>query len=152
MLPVAANDANHLCLERTLPAPRRLVYRAFTEPERMLQWFGPHGFVATAAQLDVRVGGAWRGGMRGPDGKERIASGVYREVIPDELLVFTYAWENEGRRGFETVCRLELQDLSGGRQTRMVFRQGPFESSSTADGHQVGGREAFEKLESAVVS
>jgi len=152
MLPVSANAAEQLCIERTLPAPRSLVYRAFTEPERMLQWFGPHGFVATLAQLDVRAGGAWRGGMRGPDGKERIASGVYREVVPEQLLVFTYAWETDGRRGHETLCRVELSDLADGRQTRLIFRQGPFETSEAAVGHQGGWREAFEKLASKVAS
>ena len=140
----SANVVDHLRIERTLPAPRRAVYRAFTEPEHMLQWFGPHGFVATTVQLDVRAGGAWRGGMRGPDGKERVASGVYREVVPEQRLVFTYAWEDGGERGHETVCTVELSDA--GRMTRLVFTQGPFETSAATEGHQGGWSEAFEKL------
>jgi uncharacterized protein YndB with AHSA1/START domain len=148
MLSPSANDADHLYIERTLPAPRALVYQAFTDPQRMLHWFGPHGFVATSVELDVRVGGAWRGGMRGPDGKERIASGVYREVMPNERLAFTYAWESDGARGPETLCRVELHDE--GRQTRMVFTQGAFETAASADGHRGGWSEAFEKLAQAV--
>jgi uncharacterized protein YndB with AHSA1/START domain len=144
MSPASANDAEFLHIERILPAPRALVYRAFTDPTRMLQWFGPHGFSATTVQLDVRVGGAWRGGMRGPDGKELIASGQYREVVPNERLVFTYAWEESGVRGHETVCQLELSDA--GEYTRMRFTQGRFPSAAQAAGHEGGWSEAFEKL------
>lgn len=134
----------HLHIERTLPAPRSLVYRAFTEPSRMLRWFGPHGFVSTFVDLDLRVGGAWRGGMRGPDGKELIASGEYREIEPERRLVFTYAWENDGARGFETLCTLELSDVAGG--TRLRFTQGVFETAEAARDHEGGWGEAFEKL------
>jgi uncharacterized protein YndB with AHSA1/START domain len=148
MLAPSKSDANHLRIERTLPAPRSAVYRAFTDPSRMLQWFGPHGFVATFVDLDVRVGGAWRGGMRGPDGKELIASGVYREIVADERLVFTYAWERDGARGLETVCSLALFDE--GRGTRLVFVQGAFETTAAAQDHQGGWSEAFEKLAQAV--
>lgn len=144
----SANDDNRLRIERTLPAPRALVYQAFTDPQRMLKWFGPHGFTATSVDLDVRVDGRWRGGMRGPDGKELIASGAYREVVANERLVFTYAWEDAGVRGHETVCRVELFDHAG--QTRMVFTQGPFETEPTAAGHRGGWSEAFEKLAQAV--
>lgn len=144
----SASDAEYLRIERTLPAPRALVYRAFTDPARMLEWFGPHGFTATGVQLDVRVGGAWRGGMRGPDGRELVASGVYREVVANQRLVFTYAWENDGARGHETVCQLELADA--GQQTLLKFSQGPFQTSADAQDHQGGWGEAFEKLAAAV--
>lgn len=145
-----ASAAEYLRIERTLPAPRPLVYLAFTEPARMLQWFGPHGFEGTTLDVDVREGGAWRGGMRGPDGVEHVASGVYREVVPNERLVFTYAWEEQGVRGHETVCRVELVDL--GAQTRLVFTQGPFQTVSSAKGHEGGWSEAFERLASSVAS
>jgi uncharacterized protein YndB with AHSA1/START domain len=150
MLAPDQSHANHLRIERALPAPRRIVYRAFTEPARMMRWFGPHGFVATFAELDVRVGGAWRGGMRGPDGKELIASGVYHEVVSDQRLVFSYAWEQDGVRGFETRCTLELRDEAQG--TRLTFEQGPFETPAAAVGHRGGWGEAFEKLAQVVQS
>ena len=146
----SANDDKYLHIERTLPAPRSLVYRAFTEPQRMMRWFGPRDFDATTITLDLREGGAWRGGMRGADGKELLASGVYREIVPEQLLVFTYAWENDGVRGHETVCRLELSDQ--GEHTRLVFRQGPFETSAASVDHEAGWSEAFDKLPRVVVS
>jgi uncharacterized protein YndB with AHSA1/START domain len=144
----SARDDNHLHIERTLPAPRARVYRAFTEPARMMNWFGPHGFEATHVTLDVRVGGAWRGGMRGRDGVELVASGVYREVVENERLVFTYAWEEGGVRGHETLCKLELSDA--GEQTRLLFSQGPFATPESARDHQGGWGEAFEKLAARV--
>jgi uncharacterized protein YndB with AHSA1/START domain len=142
------SDANHLRIERVLPAPRALVFKAFTEPARMLHWFGPHGFDATTIDVDLRQGGAWRGGMRGPDGKELVASGVYREVVPNERLVFTHAWEEQGVRGHETVVRVELFERGG--QTRLVFTQGPFENAGSARSHEGGWGEAFEKLAAEV--
>jgi uncharacterized protein YndB with AHSA1/START domain len=146
----SAIEDKHLLIERTLPAPRSLVYQAFTDPKRIAQWMGPHGFVATTIEGDVREGGAWRSGMRAPDGTEHIASGVYREVVPNERLVFTYAWEEGGARGHETVCRVELSDA--GAQTRLVFSQGPFETRSSAEGHNGGWSQAFEKLATAVAA
>jgi uncharacterized protein YndB with AHSA1/START domain len=140
----SASDAKHLLIERILPAPRAHVFRAFTEPARMMHWFGPRGFTATQVTLDVRVGGAWRGGMRGPDGVELVASGVYREVVENERLVFTYAWEEQGARGYETVCRLELSDA--GEHTRLLFTQGPFQTPESARGHEGGWGEALQKL------
>lgn len=138
------HDDKYLRIDRVLPAPRARVYRAFTEPARMMKWFGPHGFEATHVTLELRVDGAWRGGMRGPDGVELIASGVYREIVENERLVFTYAWEEGGGRGHETECRLELSDA--GEHTRLIFTQGPFPTRQSADGHEGGWGEAFEKL------
>lgn len=140
----SASDAEYLHIERTLPAPRAQVFQAFTEPSRLMRWFGPHGFQATHVQVDLRVGGAWRGGMRGPDGVELVASGVYREIAVNERLVFTYAWEEGGVRGEETVCRVELADE--GAHTRLSFSQGPFQARESAQGHQGGWSQAFEKL------
>jgi uncharacterized protein YndB with AHSA1/START domain len=141
-------DDEYLQIERWISAPRALVYQAFTDPSRMMQWFGPRGFTATTVELDVRPGGAWRAGMRGLDGKELVASGVYREVVPNERLVFTYAWEEGAGRGHETECQLQLADENG--QTRMTFRQGPFEAKGDREGHAGGWSSAFEKLAEAL--
>jgi uncharacterized protein YndB with AHSA1/START domain len=140
----SAHDDKHLRIERIVPASRARVYLAFTEPARMMQWFGPRGFEATHVTLEVRAGGAWRGGMRGPDGVEHVASGEYREVLENERLVFTYAWEEGGVRGHETVCRLVLSDA--GEHTRLRFTQGPFPTADSARGHEGGWSEAFDKL------
>lgn len=86
-----------LTLTRVLNAPREKLYRAWTEPALITQWFTPPPFVTTSAALDVRAGGSSLIVMRGPDGTEYPNPGIYLEVVPNERLVFTdafvRAWE-----------------------------------------------------------
>jgi uncharacterized protein YndB with AHSA1/START domain len=76
-------------ITRTFDAPRALVFKAWTDPKHMAQWWGPDGFTNPVCELDVRPGGAWRIVMRAPNGEEHPAKGVYREIVPPERLVFT---------------------------------------------------------------
>ena len=76
-------------IRRTFDAPRALVWRAWTDPKMMAQWFGPRMFTTPVCELDVRVGGALRIVMRGPDGSEYPMKGIFTEVVPEERLVFT---------------------------------------------------------------
>ena len=66
-----------ITLTRVFAAPRALVWRAWTEPKMMAQWFGPRGFTSSVPQLDVRVGGALRIVMHGPDGNDYPMKGVF---------------------------------------------------------------------------
>src|SRR5439155_6676281 len=84
-------------LTRVFEAPRALVWKAWTDPEVMAQWFGPRGFTNPVCQLDVRVGGSLHIVMRGPDGNDYPMKGVFREVLAPERLVFTnIAIDHEG--------------------------------------------------------
>lgn len=76
-------------ITRVFDAPRALVFKAWTDPKHMAQWRGPHGFTNPVCEMDVRPGGAWHIVMRGPDGAEHPARGVYREVVEPERLVMT---------------------------------------------------------------
>jgi uncharacterized protein YndB with AHSA1/START domain len=76
-------------ITRVFDAPRELVWKAWTEPKRMAQWWGPNGFTNPVCELDVRPGGAYRIVMRSPDGVDYPLKGVYREVVLPELLVYT---------------------------------------------------------------
>ena len=67
-------------ITRVFDAPRALVWQAWTDPKMMGQWFGPRGFTASVPELDVRVGGALRIVMHGPDGNDYPMKGVFREV------------------------------------------------------------------------
>jgi uncharacterized protein YndB with AHSA1/START domain len=135
-----------LVITRVLDAPQALVYAAWTEPEHLLRWWGPHGFTVDAAEVDRRVGGAWRVRMRSPEGRVHASSGVYRELVPPERLVFTFAWEGDedGEPGHETLVTLSFAE-EGGR-TRMTFRQAVFTSVESRDAHEGGWSEAFERL------
>ena len=142
-----SETAQHeLVITRTLDAPRALVFKAWTQPEHMVRWLGPHTYTAISASMDVRPGGAYRAGMRSQDGKEHWMRGVYREIVEPERLVFTFAWEGkEGELGRENTISIQFADAGG--KTRMTFRQAYFETAQNRDEHNKGWTECFECLE-----
>jgi uncharacterized protein YndB with AHSA1/START domain len=134
-----------LRLTRIFQAPRALVFAAWTKPEHLKRWSAPHGFTITRSEGDLRPGGTWRASMRGPDGVDLHLSGKYLEIVPNELLVFTHAWEDEsGTREQETTVTVRFADH--GRKTKVTFEQGPFDSPQSRDGHQGGWSECLERL------
>jgi uncharacterized protein YndB with AHSA1/START domain len=112
-----------LVLTRIIDAPRAKLFRAWTEPELMKQWFTPRPWTTPVVEVDVRPGGANLIVMRGPDGQEMPNRGVYLEVVKDEKLVFTdaytKAWEPSGKP-FMTVI-ITFEDIGGGK-TRYTAR------------------------------
>ena len=78
-----------LVLTRIFDAPRELVFKAWTDPKHIAQWWGPKGFTNPVCELDVRPGGAIRTDMRGPDGVVYPMGGVFHEIAEPERLVFT---------------------------------------------------------------
>jgi uncharacterized protein YndB with AHSA1/START domain len=76
-------------LTRVYDAPREIVWRAWTDPKYLAQWFGPKHFTSSVPQLDVRVGGALRIVMHGPDGNDYPMKGVFKEIVAPERLVFS---------------------------------------------------------------
>jgi uncharacterized protein YndB with AHSA1/START domain len=75
-------------INRTFDAPRDLVWKAWTEPERLMQWFSPKGFTNLSSQVDLHVGGTFHYGLRMPDGGEMWGKFTYREIVPPERLAF----------------------------------------------------------------
>ena len=144
----ALADAPALRLSRSFAAPRDRVFRASIAPAQLARWWGPKGFTVPACTLDVRVGGAWRTVMRSPEGKDHIVSGVYREITPPERLVFTWAHEEEGTRGHETLVTIELAETPGG--TRLELTHEGFESERARDLHGEGWASCFDCLEQAL--
>jgi uncharacterized protein YndB with AHSA1/START domain len=90
--PAAFPVDRELVLIRVLNAPREKVYRCWTDPKLLMQWFTPPPFTTPFAEIDVRAGGSSLITMRGPDGTEYPNRGVYLEVVPNERLVFTDAY------------------------------------------------------------
>ena len=86
-----------LTIRRRLPAPPSLVFQAWTDPDRFGRWFGPPGAELVEAEMEPRAGGRYRILMRA-GGEEHGVGGVYREVVPDERLVFTWAWRSTPER------------------------------------------------------
>lgn len=139
-----------LVITRILDAPPVLVYKAWTNPEHIVRWMGPTGFTAPSAKVDLREGGSYRAHIRSPEGKDYWFRGTYREVVANERLVFTFAWEEEGERGQENLVTITF--VKEGDKTRMTFKQAPFLSTEERDGHEEGWSEAFDKLTVFVAS
>jgi len=133
-----------LRLTRRLAAPREAVFRAFTEPEAMVQWWGPEGMDVPEIRMDVRVGGGWRTCMRSPAGDLHCVAGVYREISPPERLVMTWAWEGDDGPGRETLVTLEFHDRDG--ETELVLIHENLASVEAAEKHQMGWTSSFNCL------
>jgi uncharacterized protein YndB with AHSA1/START domain len=82
-----------ILIERDFDAPRRLVYRAFTEPELFRRWWHAKRGEVTHVEIDLRVGGRCRYAMVTPDGTEVAFHGVYREIVPGERIVASETYE-----------------------------------------------------------
>jgi uncharacterized protein YndB with AHSA1/START domain len=82
-------------LARCFGAPRALVFRAWTEPDRLARWFGPKGFTMLSCTLDLRPGGVFHYGMRSPDGQVMWGRWVFREIVAPERLVFVASFSDE---------------------------------------------------------
>lgn len=85
------DPALDLTISRIIDAPRALVWRAWTEPEHLKQWWAPKPVVTETCEMDLRPGGLFRTLMRGPDGTEYPTSGCFLEVVPQERIAFTDA-------------------------------------------------------------
>jgi uncharacterized protein YndB with AHSA1/START domain len=127
-------------------APREVVFRAWVEPDRLVQWFGPRGFTVPSLQMDVRPGGAYRICMLSPAGTEHWVKGRYLEIVPPERLVFTWSREDatDGEVGHDTVVTIHFADLDG--RTGMSFHQGVFETIENRVGHEGGWTSCLERL------
>jgi uncharacterized protein YndB with AHSA1/START domain len=141
-------DGYKLELTRVLAVPPSDVFDAWTNPDKLRRWWGPEGMSAAYVELDPRPGGAWRTCMKSDaDGSEHWCQGVYREVVPPERLVFTWAWETDGEPGDQTLVTIEFRDLGG--KTEMRFRHEGFETEQARDDHNAGWTSSFVCLERA---
>src|SRR5262245_53496973 len=106
-----------LVLQREIPFPRELVWKAMTETEHTHRWWGPDGFRHETVTMDFRVGGAWTFDMVGPDGTRYPNRSVFKEITPPSRLVFDHG---DGKRvWFE--ASITLQETAGG--TLVILRQ-----------------------------
>lgn len=93
-LPKMATAARDFVLTRTFDAPRDLVWRAWTEREHLVRWFGPKGFKLSVAAFEFRPGGIFHYGMKTPDGHEMWGKWIFREIVPPEKLVVIVAFSD----------------------------------------------------------
>jgi uncharacterized protein YndB with AHSA1/START domain len=136
-----------LTVRRTIPAPPDEVYRAWTEPAVLIQWFGPPGHGLATAEMDVRVGGQYRFGMRAlPDGEVAYVRGEYRELAPPARLVFTWSWEESGKsEARDTVVTVHFREVPTG--TEVVLTHELLPNQKEYESHEQGWRGVLLKLE-----
>ncbi|HEY6024288.1 MAG TPA: SRPBCC domain-containing protein [Pseudolabrys sp.] len=133
-----------LIIKRRFNAPPAKVFEAWTDPEKLNRWMGGAEIGTVRAEADVRVGGRYRIVMqKHGDSEEHDVSGVYREVVPNEKLVFTWAWKTTPER--ESLVTITFKDDGGG--TLMTFVHEQFFDEGARDRHQQGWNTSFEKLE-----
>jgi len=145
-------EGRDLILVREFEAAPNKLYRAWTEPELLTQWFTPAPWTTPSAKLDVRPGGANVIKMRGPDGTEFPNRGVYLEVVPNKRLVFTDAYTSAwvpAEKPFIEVGQA-FDDLGDGRtRLRTQSLVDSFESRDAwlRPGMEIGVNEGYAKLE-----
>lgn len=129
---------------RKLNAAPEKVWRAWTDPQSLKQWFAPsEAFGVLLVETDVRMGGRYRIVMKAPDGEEHDVSGVYREVVLNRKLVFTWAWKTTPER--ESLVTVELRASGGG--TELTFRHEQFFDADARNRHNQGWTGILERLE-----
>lgn len=144
---------NELTLTRIINAPRALVFKAFTDPKHVAQWWGPRGFTAPVCELDVRSGGSLLIHMRGPDGIIYPMTGIYQEVIKPERLIFTSsALDEKGIPLFEVLNTITFTELGG--KTRLIMHASVSkvraEAAPYLAGMEAGWTQTLERLEEFV--
>lgn len=134
-------------VERVFDAPRERVFAAYTDPELIPEWWGPHGTTTVVEQLDAKTGGTWQFVVQDSDGSKIVFRGTFREVLAPERIVQTFEWD--GMPGYVSVDTATFEDL--GDRTRVVStsifhtpeeREGMLES-----GMEKGMNETFARLD-----
>jgi uncharacterized protein YndB with AHSA1/START domain len=92
---MAETQSKDFVISRVFDAPRDLLWKCFTDPERMKHWWGPKGFTVIASKMDLRVGGTYHYGMQAPNGAPMWGLFTYREIVPPEKLVFINSFSDE---------------------------------------------------------
>ena len=118
------SEGGDLVFERTFDAPRDRVWRAFTDPELVPRWWGPHGTTTTVVEMDVRPGGTWRYVSSAPDRDDVVFYGEYLAVDPPEGFEWTFMFDVEGvgpQGGPESHT---FEDLGGRTRVRSVGHLG----------------------------
>ena len=141
----AGAERGELVIRRLLPAPPALVWQVWTTPAHIMQWWGPRGCVAFSCTMDPRPGGAWRVGMRAPDGEVLWTRGEFHELVPPSRMVMSFAWDGPvGVLGGPTVVTIDLTEHAG--QTQLVLRHHGFETDDARDRHLAGWIDSIDRF------
>ncbi|GGL17552.1 SRPBCC family protein [Planomonospora parontospora] len=125
-------------LEREVDVPPALVWKAWTTPDLLTQWFAPKPYETPHCEIDLRPGGIFRTVMRSPEGEEFDGAGCYLEVLPEERLVWTSALApgyrpQPGEMAFTAIIELQPTASGGTRYRAIAMHQTPEDNKKHAD-------------------
>lgn len=136
-------NGEKLEITKLLAAPATQVFRAWTEPQMVSEWFAPAPLTATVSQFDARPGGAFRIEMSDPSGPTHVVTGTFREVQANVRLVFSWRWE--GSDSPETVVTVQLNPQ--GEKTELTLTHEGFPTAELRDQHVHGWSASTGQLE-----
>ncbi len=140
MAPVTTKPS--LTINRRFNAPPEKVYAAWTDPEKLAHWMGPVGTKSVRAECDLRVGGRYAIKMIMPDDEHNVG-GVYREIVPNQKIVFTWAWRSTPER--ESLVTVTFKKDGDGTIMTLLHEQ--FFDEKARDDHNRGWTGTMDKLE-----
>jgi uncharacterized protein YndB with AHSA1/START domain len=137
--------AETLSIQRVLPAPRAVVFAAFTDANQLATWWGPEGFTVPSLEFEAHVGERYRIEMQPPEGDAFYLTGEFREVEAPARLAYTFEWEEPDPDDVETLVDLSFRDL--GESTEVDLTQASFKTEARHELHRSGWSDSFDKLE-----
>lgn len=127
---------------RRIKAPPSRVFEAWTQPEALMRWFGPHRTRVESAEVDARPGGGFTVRLLEDNGDRHQVSGTYTEFDPERLLVFTWAWVSTPER--ESRVMVTFRPVPEGTEVTLIHDR--FVDPVSANNHRRGWTESFERL------
>ena len=159
----AVNEKERMVVTRVFDAPRALVWKAWTDPQYVMQWWGPKGFTAPVCKIDFRVGGKFLCCMKSPDGQEGWNGGEYHEIVLHEKIVYSlYFADSKGNKVEPEEYGIEheaiddahdvviFEDFGNGQTKLTLMGSEPMESAKNS-GQLEGWVEILDKLAEVVV-
>ncbi|MFC9250997.1 SRPBCC family protein [Amycolatopsis thailandensis] len=151
-LSVTKSGDLEIVMTRSFDAPRTLVFDAWTKPELVRRWFGPHGCEVVECEIDLRVGGRWRYRLLHDGGREMVLQGVYQEISRPERLVSLETNEDCEASEGDALATLTLTEHGGVTTLTQVVRYGSkrIRDAVLESGMERGVGEGFDRLAEVV--
>jgi uncharacterized protein YndB with AHSA1/START domain len=131
------SEVERMMITRVFDAPREIVWKAWTDPKYVMQWWGPKGFTAPVCKIDFRVGGKFLCCMRSPDGQEFWNAGEYHEIVPYEKIVSSmYFSDAEGNKSDPEQLGIEHEAIEGAVDTTLFEDIGNGQTKLTFIGNE----------------
>lgn len=159
--PTLKTGEHKLVITRVFDAPRELVWKSWTEPERLVKWWAPKNFTTPHFKVDLRVGGKFHGCMRSHEGKDFWITGTYKEIVPFERIVCTDSFSDEkgnvvpaSHYGMPADFPLEMLITvtfeESGNKTKMTLVHTGVPAGNIGEMTACGWKEMFDKLAKSI--